>query len=110
MRQELQRIVIDGEERPVVMDTEARRFELEARGAMASIEFKRHGHALALVHTEVPTALRGERLADQLAKTALDYARTEQLLIEPYCPFVAAYIKRHGEYADLVRPGFDPPA
>jgi predicted GNAT family acetyltransferase len=30
-----------------------------------------------------------------------------RLTVKPYCPFVAGYIRRHTEYADLVDPEFN---
>jgi uncharacterized protein len=33
---------------------------------------------------------------------ALDDMRARGLKVAPVCPFVAAYIRRHPEYADLV--------
>jgi predicted GNAT family acetyltransferase len=33
---------------------------------------------------------------------ALDDIRARGLRVVPFCPFVAGYIRRHSEYADLV--------
>ena len=54
-------------------------------------------------HTEVPRALEGKGVGNVLAKTGLEWARSEGLRVIPICPFVAAYIARHPDYADLVR-------
>jgi len=37
-----------------------------------------------------------------LARGALDSARERGLAVVPSCPFVASYITKHPEYADLV--------
>ena len=37
-------------------------------------------------------------------KSALDDVRARSRMIVPLCPFVASYIDRHGEYADLIDP------
>ncbi|MFD2999393.1 GNAT family N-acetyltransferase [Pontibacter toksunensis] len=55
-------------------------------------------------HTFVPEGSRGQGLADQLVKTGLDYARSQNYQIVPSCPVVGAYIKRHPDYRDLVQP------
>jgi predicted GNAT family acetyltransferase len=57
------------------------------------------------VHTEVPAALAGHGIAAALAKFALDNARERGMDVVPKCAYVAAWIKRHPDYADLVRAG-----
>jgi predicted GNAT family acetyltransferase len=44
----------------------------------------------------------GKGVASELVRWALDDVRGRGLRIVPRCPFVAAYLKRHPEYADLV--------
>ena len=106
MSTEVSRVEVDGKPRAVTIDNVAGRFELDVDGHVAAIAFRRDGAHLAAVHTEVPAALRGKGVGDVLARAVLDYARREKLSVQPYCPFVAAFIKRHAEYADLVDPGF----
>src|SRR5690606_17493780 len=53
-------------------------------------------------HTVVETAAEGRGVGSALARTALDAARAEGLRVVPQCPFIAAYIARHPDYADLV--------
>lgn len=57
-----------------------------------------------LQHTIVGDDFGGRGIASSLAKFALDDARTEGYSIVPQCPFVAGYIEKHPEYADLVTP------
>jgi len=38
-----------------------------------------------------------------LVKGALGMVRASGLTLLPVCPFVAAYLRRHPEYVDLVR-------
>ena len=68
----------------------------------------------AFMHTIVDDKFRGQGLASQLVKWALDETRSEGLLVEPYCPFTRRYIQEHPEYLDLVpedrREDFDLPA
>ena len=81
---------------PVVTDNrEANQFELVADGQTAVLTYKRTPASLVLVHTEVPPSLRGQHLADALAKAAIDAGHTEGLLIVAVCPFVKAYMRRH---------------
>lgn len=77
-------------------------FELERDGQKATLEYTIAGRVLALIHTEIPEALRGSGVASTLAKTALDWARENHMKIDVVCPFVAAYLETHPEYSDLV--------
>jgi predicted GNAT family acetyltransferase len=54
-------------------------------------------------HTYVSENLRGEGIAEQLAKTALEYARQKQWKVIATCPFISTYVKRHSkEYKSLL--------
>ncbi len=53
-------------------------------------------------HTEVFPEFEGRGVGSRLAKAALDDARARGLKVNPQCPFVTSYIKRHPEYRDLV--------
>ena len=44
----------------------------------------------------------GQGIGGTLARAALDFARAEKLKVVPMCQFIAAFIKRHHEYRDLV--------
>lgn len=57
---------------------------------------------VAFPHTEVHPRHQGQGLAGRLTATALDAARQRQQQVLPYCRFVAGFIARNPEYADLV--------
>ena len=80
----------------------AKRFEVRPEGQLAFIKYGLHNDQIIYFHTEVPEALEGQGIGSRLAKAALEYARVNHLQVVPLCPFVAAYIRRHAEYADLV--------
>ncbi|MDB5857751.1 MAG: hypothetical protein JWQ76_1440 [Ramlibacter sp.] len=81
------------------------RYEMTAGGELAAwAEYRRDGAVMRLTHTEVQGAYEGQGLASQLAAFALDDARRQGLRVVPDCPFMARYIERHPEYADLVTP------
>ncbi len=56
----------------------------------------------AFTHTGVRDAYEGRGLAGQLARRVLDDARAEEVKIVPLCPYVAGYLERHPDDADLV--------
>jgi predicted GNAT family acetyltransferase len=84
-------------------NTERRRFELETDGHIAFSDYQREGGVLTIMHTEVPTALGGKGVGSALVRGILDIARAQGLKVVPRCPFVAGYIDKHPEYADLRR-------
>ena len=84
-------------------NTQRHRFELDADGHVAFSNYRREGGTLTILHTEVPAALGGKGIGSALARGLLDIARAEKLKVVPLCPFVAGYIAKHPEYADLLR-------
>jgi predicted GNAT family acetyltransferase len=78
------------------------RFEVERAGQVAYLEYALDSRVLTLIHSEIPEGLRGEGVASELARTALEWARENHKQVDVECPFVAGYIKSHPEYADLV--------
>jgi len=82
---------------------EESRYELRAGGELVGLlAYRLHGDVIRLVHTEVLPAFNGQGHASTLARSALDDARSRGLRVVPSCPYVAAYIGKHPEYADLV--------
>jgi predicted GNAT family acetyltransferase len=41
-------------------------------------------------------------MASALAESAFQWARENQVKVDVICPSVAAYLKKHPEYSDLV--------
>ncbi|PYE55470.1 GNAT family N-acetyltransferase [Deinococcus yavapaiensis] len=88
----------------VIDNTEGKRYEAALPQGTAYIEYRPVGNALMLTHTEVPEAMEGQGVGSTLVKFALDDIRERSMMVIPMCPFVAAYMQRHLEYADLVHP------
>jgi uncharacterized protein len=57
---------------------------------------------IVFTHTEVPESLSGRGIAGAIVKYGLDYAREKNLTVVPQCSYVAAFVKRHSEYTDLL--------
>lgn len=77
------------------------RFEIDLDGHTAFATYKRADGVLTILHTEVPKELNGRGIGSKLARGVLDSARAEGLKVKPLCPFVASYMDKHPEYADL---------
>ena len=57
---------------------------------------------IVFLHTEVDSGLEGLGVGSRLAKGALDDVRRRGLKVVARCPFIAAWLKRHPDYADLL--------
>lgn len=89
----------------VVDVPDACRYELLLDGhRIGLLAYRRRDDRMALTHTEVSPACQGRGFGGRLAAAALDDARRQRLAVAPLCPFIAAYIRDHPEYADLVAP------
>jgi predicted GNAT family acetyltransferase len=89
---------------PELRDNPARhRFEMDLDGSVAFSNYKRDGNVLTILHTEVPAALNGKGIGSALVRAELDLARAQGLTVVPICPFVAAFLKKHPEYAELLK-------
>ena len=94
-----------GDEIRVIHNPQELRYELwDATALVGSIAYRVEPGTVVLVHTDVDPAFEGRGLGSRLVAGALDDLRTRGLQLVPLCPFVAAYIRRHPEYADLVVP------
>ena len=80
-------------------NAERRRFEVVVEGFA---DYQRRGGRIIFLHTQIDPGREGQGLASTLARAALDAAREAGEAVVPLCPFIAAYIERHEEYADLV--------
>jgi predicted GNAT family acetyltransferase len=84
------------------------RYELVVDGVTAFVTYVRQGDRITLEHTEVPKALGGRGIGSQLATGVLETIRGSGQRLVADCEFIAAFIKRHPEFADLVAPGDAP--
>jgi predicted GNAT family acetyltransferase len=85
-----------------VTDDGSSRFEMPIDGETAFVSYRRADGVLALLHAEVPPQFEGRGVGARLVKGVLDLARAKGEKVIPYCSFVAAYIRRHPEYRDLL--------
>lgn len=81
---------------------ERSRFEVTVEGHMARADYVIAGDVITFTHTVVPPALEGRGIASRLIRHGLSEARARGLRVVPQCPFVAAYIRKHPEWADLL--------
>jgi predicted GNAT family acetyltransferase len=87
---------------PVRDNKEMHRFEIDADGKTAFITYRPGNGILTFLHEEVPKEVGGQGVGTALVKGTLDIVRAQGLKLVPRCPFMAAYIRKHPEYSDLV--------
>ena len=94
---------LDREVLRVVDNPDERRYDaLVGERLVGMAEYRRAGDRVIFTHTETDPDLAGQGIAGRLARAALDDVRARGLVLTPKCPFIAAYIRRHPEYQDLV--------
>jgi uncharacterized protein len=80
----------------------AGRFEADVAGQLAVAEYVLGPTTITFTHTRVPDALAGRGIASQLVEAGLAMARTRNLRVIPRCSFVAAYMRKHPGFQDLL--------
>ncbi|PKA82273.1 hypothetical protein ATE92_0400 [Ulvibacter sp. MAR_2010_11] len=84
-----------------------KRFETKVEGKTAFIEYIRAQESVYLTHTEVPKELEGKGIASSMVKQVLIQIKEEGNKLVPLCPFVAAYVKRHPEWKEILAKGYN---
>lgn len=80
----------------------ARSYEAVVDGHSSVCDYELADGRMVLTHTFVPPELRGRGIAEQLVRAALTDARAAGRKVVPACSYVARFIERHKEYADLL--------
>ena len=82
---------------------DAGRYEANGDGRVVGFaEYYRQANKTYLTHTEVDPDVRGQGVAGELARVALDDARRRGDAVVPRCSYMARWIGEHPDYADLV--------
>ena len=79
------------------------RFEISVGGGTGFLRYQIATDTMHLLYVEVPPEARGGGVAGELSRTALEFAKESGLKVIPVCSYVAAYIRRHPEYSEMVR-------
>lgn len=81
-------------------DETNKRFFTEVDGKEASVEYQEGPGRWDFLHTYVPPEARGQGVADELVRHALDEALQRGHQFVPSCPFVRAFVERHPQYQE----------
>ena len=84
---------------------ERSRYELrDGDRLLAWVDYRPAGDSVILAHTEVPEGAQGQGHGSRIVRAVLEDLRGRGVTAFPTCPFAAAFIGRHPEYADVVDP------
>ncbi len=86
----------------VTHNAAAHRYEAMVEGHLSICEYELVDAKRVFTHTVVPPELRGRGIAEKLVRVALADARTAGCKVVPACSYVAKFIERHKEFADLL--------
>jgi len=86
----------------VIHNEAEHRYEATVDGRLSVCEYEVADNALVFTHTLVPPELRGRGIAEELVRAGLAGARGRGLKVVPACSYVAAFIRRHAEFQDLL--------
>ncbi|WP_405477307.1 GNAT family N-acetyltransferase [Streptomyces sp. NBC_00009] len=91
---------------PTVQRVEPKhRYEILVDGRTAGLTaYRDRDEQRVFYHTEIDNALAGQRLASILVQQALSDVRTSGKRIVPVCPYVAKFLTKHDEFADITDP------
>ena len=78
------------------------RYELELEQGLAFATYQQRGDVMVVNHSEVPPEVEGRGIGSALVRGVLDDIRRRGLKVLPLCGFVAAYIRHHPAYQDLL--------
>ncbi len=82
---------------------ERHRYEARIDGEVAGhLRYALDDGVITLIHTEASPEFEGQGVGSSLAQGALDDARRRGLRVVAKCEFVADWIDKHPDYADLV--------
>ncbi len=89
----------------VIHEPDASRFTLNDGDELVGlIDYRITGDTMHLTHTEIDPRRRHAGLGGRLVQGALDHLRDNtHYRVDPVCPFAAAWIDEHPEYAELTR-------
>lgn len=80
-----------------------RSYELLVDGVIVAIaDYADNGMTVELPHVETKPGFRDRGLASELLGGVLERLRADGRRVRPLCPFAAAYVREHPEFAGLL--------
>ena len=86
----------------VIHDTKNERFVADIEGSEAYASYSLHDDIMKLYSTFTPPHLRGRGIAETIVEHVFNYARVNNLKVEPACSYVQTFITRNERFNDLI--------
>jgi predicted GNAT family acetyltransferase len=86
----------------VIHDKKSERFVAEIEGYEAYASYSLHENIIKLYSTFTPYHLRGRGIAETIVEHVFNYARDNNLKVEPACSYVQTFLTRNEEFNDLI--------
>lgn len=87
----------------VTRNDAAHRYELTVGGVRAGICQFHDGEGIrAFTHTEIKDEFEGQGLGSVIARAVLEDTVNSGLRVVPYCPFIAAWLRKHHDYDQYI--------
>jgi len=90
-------------EEKVIHDKDKSQFNISINNKEVYVDYKIEQNKMNLYHTYTNPELRGKGLAAKVVIAALEYAKKNNLKVEPGCTYVQTFISRHKEYEELLK-------
>lgn len=84
-------------------NAERQRYEYAVGDALGWVSYRREGDLTVLTYARVPDELMGRGMGSRMARAVLEAERARGTRVRATCGFIAAYLARHPEFADLTR-------
>ena len=94
---------IDAEKLDVIHNAAENRFETWIEGQLSKLDYLEDGDTIVMTHVGVYPEHREQGIAGKLTRVALEYAREKSLRVIPMCPYIASYIHKNPQYAELTK-------
>jgi uncharacterized protein len=91
------------EELEIANNPAENRFETWIDGQLSKLDYIEDGDTIVMTHVGVYPEHRGSGVAGRITQTALEYAREKSLRVIPMCAYIATYIRRNPQYAELTK-------
>ena len=83
--------------------TSDQEFTVSRNGYVGELAYsKPQQGVIDFTHTYVDEGLRGQGVAEELARAGLAYAKEQQLKVRTSCEFMDGFVKRYPEYNELL--------
>lgn len=92
---------VDRDSLEVLHQQDQSRFAILLDEYIAELTYRIKDEIITFTHTGVPRELEGNGIGSLIVRAGLDYAREQGYKVVPRCSFVASYMSRKPEYADL---------